>query len=76
MGMEQSREDADGFERTTTTDGQLQIEKWSNSGKRGTYTRQVAGRFMVTAEGDAESFDQLKAMVAAIDVAKLAGLAE
>jgi hypothetical protein len=76
MGMEQSREDADGFERTTTTDGQLQIEKWSNSGKRGTYTRQVAGRFMVTAEGDAESFDQLKAMVAAIDVAKLAGLAQ
>ena len=76
MGMEQSREDADGFERTTSEGGQLQIEEWSNSGSRGTFTRQIAGRFMVTAKGDAGSIDELKAVVAAIDAGKLAGLAE
>lgn len=76
MGMEQSREDADGFERTTTQGGQLQIEEWSNKSSRGTYTRQVAGRFMVSAKGDAASLDELKAVVAGIDAGKLAGLAK
>jgi Yip1 domain len=76
MGIEQSREDADGFERTTTPGGQLQIEEWSNKSSSGTYTRQIAGRFMVTAKGDAGSIDELKAVVEAIDAGKLAGLAE
>jgi hypothetical protein len=74
MGMEQSREDADGFERTTTKGGQLQIEEWSTKRSRGTYTRQVGGRFMVSAEGDAENLDALKAIVAGIDPDKLAAL--
>jgi hypothetical protein len=76
MGMEQSREDSDGFERTTTEGGQLQIEEWNNSSSRGSYTRQIAGRFMVKVDGDAASIDELKAVAAAIDAGKLAGLAE
>lgn len=76
IGMEQSHEDADGFERTTTQGGQLQIEEWSNKNSRGTYTRQVASRFMVTADGDAASIDELKAVVSGIDAGKLSALAE
>jgi hypothetical protein len=76
MGMEQSREDADGFERTTTKGGQLQIEEWNNSARRGSYTRQVASRFMVKVDGDAASIDELKAVASSIDAGKLAGLAE
>lgn len=76
MGMEQSREDADGFERTSTQNGQLQIEEWSNTASRGSYTRQIAGRFMVKVDGDAGSLDELKAVAAGIDADKLAGLVE
>lgn len=75
IGMEQSREDADGFERTRSEGGQMVIEEWSNSNSRGTYTRQVASRFMVSAEGDAGSIDDLKAAVAAVDAGKLGALA-
>jgi Yip1 domain len=76
MGMEQSREDADGFERTTSEDGQLRIEEWNNKSSSGSYTRQVAGRFMVTVDGDANSIDDLKAVAASIDAGKLEGLAD
>lgn len=76
MGVEQSREDADGFERTSTQDGQLVIEEWNKKSASGSYTRQLAGRFMVKAEGDANSIDDLKAIVASIDADKLASLAQ
>jgi Yip1 domain len=76
MGMEQSREDADGFERTTSEGGQLRIEEWNNNSSSGSYTRQVAGRFMVRVDGDANSIDDLKAVAASIDAGKLEGLAE
>lgn len=76
MGVEQSREDADGFERTSTQDGQLTVEEWNNASSSGSYMRQIAGRFMVRAEGDAGSIDELKAAVASIDPGKLEGLAK
>jgi hypothetical protein len=76
MGVEQSHEDADSYERTSTEGGQMQVEEWNKTSNRGSYTRQIAGRFMVKAEGDAGSIDDLKAVVAAIDAGKLAGLAE
>ena len=76
MGATHSREDADGSERANTVDGQMQIEKWNNKNHDGEFTQQVAGRFMITAEGEAESIDELKAAVAAIDQGKLAALAK
>jgi hypothetical protein len=76
MGVEQSHEDADSYERTSTEGGQMQVEEWNKTSNHGSYTRQIAGRFMVKAEGDAGSIDDLKAVVAAIDAGKLAGLAE
>lgn len=76
MGVEQSREDADGYERTGTIDGALQSEKWNKTRNRGSFGRAVANRFMVEAEGEAGSIDELKAAVAAVDQGKLEGLAE
>lgn len=76
MGVEQNREDADGYERTRTVDGAIQTEKWNKSSQSGSLGTQVAGRFMVQAEGEAGSIDELKAAVAAIDRGKLESLAK
>lgn len=76
MGVEQSREDANGYERTSTVDGQMQTEAWDISGSSGKFGRMVATRFMVEAEGNANSIDDLKAAVAAINADRLAGMAK
>ncbi|WP_098107373.1 Yip1 family protein [Novosphingobium sp. PC22D] len=75
LGIEQSREDADGYERTHTVDGAMQTEKWSNSSSRGKFGRIVADRFLVEADGDARNIDELKAAVASIDPDNLEDLA-
>lgn len=74
MGVEANREDADGYERTGTVDGAMQIEEWHRGDSRGKFARMVGGRFMIEAEGDAGSIDDLKAAVAAVDQGKLAGM--
>lgn len=76
MGVEQSREDAEGYERTQTVDGQMQTEAWNNAGSSGKFGRMVASRFMIQAEGSADSIDQLKAAVASVDKGELADLAQ
>jgi len=76
MGVEQNREDADGYERTKTVDGQLQVEEWNNSSSQGKFGTMIAGRFMVEAEGEAGSIDTLKDAVKAIDAKALTALAK
>lgn len=76
MGVEQSREDANGYERTTTVNGAIQTEKWNKTNQSGSFGTQVAGRFMVQAEGEAGSIDELKAAVAGIDRGKVESLAK
>ncbi len=75
FGVEQNREDGDGYERTTTKDGNLVVEKWNRSDNRGTFMTMVGKRFMIEAEGQAGSIDELKAAVATIDLGKLNALA-
>ncbi len=76
MGVEQSREDANGYERTTTVDGQIQTEEWNRTESRGKFGTTIGNRFMVEAQGQAGSIDELKAAVASIDAGALAGLVE
>lgn len=76
MGIEQSREDEIGYERTTTVDGRLVTEAWRTADSAGKFGTVIANRFMVEAEGQADSIDQLKAAVAAIDPNDLDDLAE
>ncbi len=73
MGVEANKEDADGYEHTTTRDGVLVTEKWRKSG-RGEYGTMIGKRFFVQADGEAESIDQLKSAVASVDAGKLAAL--
>jgi hypothetical protein len=75
MGVEHSREDANGYERTGTVDGQMQSEAWRKSDQHGKFGVVVANRFMIEAEGTAGSIDELKAAVATIDQGNLLSLA-
>ncbi|MBW8785495.1 MAG: YIP1 family protein [Novosphingobium sp.] len=71
MGMSQSKQDADGYERTSTVNGQLQTEEWHNAAHNGKFGVAVGNRFMVEAEGQAGSIDELKQAVAAVDPGQL-----
>ncbi len=75
MGVSQSREDADGYERTGAVNGQMQSESWNKTSNRGKFGVVVANRFMIEAEGDAANIDELKAAVASVDQGTLLGLA-
>lgn len=75
LGVQSSHEDANGYERTSSVNGQMQSEKWDKTASSGSVTQQVASRFMITAEGSAASVDDLKAAVGSIDQSRLAGLA-
>ena len=74
MGVQESKEDANGYSRTSTVDGQMQTEEWNKTNSRGKFGTMIATRFMVEAEGEAGSIDELKAAVAAIDAGALKGL--
>lgn len=76
MGVEESKEDADGYSKTSTVNGQMQTEEWNKTDSRGKFGTMIATRFMVEAEGQAGSIDELKAAVAAVDPGALAGLAK
>jgi len=74
FGVESNKEDADGYERTSTKGGNLVVEKWNKTNGEGSFTTMVGKRFMIEAEGQAGSIDELKAAVASIDAGKLAAL--
>jgi hypothetical protein len=74
MGVEQSKEDASSYERTTTVNGQLQTEAWNTLTGSGKFAVTINNRFMVEAEGSANSIEDLKRAVNAIDPEDLADL--
>jgi hypothetical protein len=76
MNVQNSREDADSYERTTTVDGQLQTEEWNKTTSSGKFSRTIGNRFSVEAEGSAASIDELKAAVATVDPEDLTDLVE
>ena len=75
MGVQASRQTATGYEKTSTVNGRLTVEKWNNADKSGEYSVIVAGRFAVAAEGNAGSIDDLKAAVAAVGPDRLEAMA-
>jgi Yip1 domain. len=74
LGVESNREDGDSYERTSTVDDNLVIEKWNSASNSGSFATMVGKRFMIEADGDAASIDELKAAVASIDMGRLAAL--
>ena len=76
FNVNHEKETEHGFERTRTVDGQMVQEEWNSETGRGKYATTVANRFMISVDGEADSFDQLKAMAGGFDQARLAALAE
>ena len=74
--IQKDRQDEDGFEHVSNKDGALTVEKWDNDDKEGDYTTMVGKRYLIEAKGDADSFDELKQAVTAIDANKLTTLAK
>jgi len=75
LGVQDSKQDADGYEKTGTVDGHLQSEAWHKSSSSGKFGVVISSRFSIDAEGSAASIDDLKAAVAAVDQNRLASLA-
>ena len=65
-----------GYLHSRVVDGIRVVEKWNNADGGGSYSRTVAGRFAVEAQGTAPTIDTLKAAVAAVDQRRLAALAQ
>jgi hypothetical protein len=63
-----------GYEKTYTEHGRMVQERWDNASKDGEYSVVVGQRFTVKATGQADSIDQLKQAVAAVDLDKLESL--
>lgn len=74
MGVEQSKEDANSYEKTASVNGQMQTEAWNKATNSGKFGTTVNNRFMIEAEGSANSIDDLKQAVNSIDHDDLADL--
>ncbi len=74
LGVEQSKEDANSYEKTTSVNGQMQTEEWNKGTSSGKFSTTINNRFMIEAEGSAGSIDELKQAVSAIDHDDLADL--
>jgi len=76
MGIEQEKEDANGYEKIGTVDGQWREERWNKSSGSGTYAVMIGNRFRVEADGTVPDIEVLKAAVASVDAGDLENLAE
>lgn len=74
MGIETSEQNADGYEKIGTVDGQWREEKWNVKSKRGTYATMVSNRFRVEASGTVPDISVLKDAVNEIDADELKDL--
>lgn len=71
----QSSSESDGkYEKVGKVDGRMTQESYDKASKHGQYSVLVGDRFMVAAEGEGASVDELKSAVAAIGPAKLEAL--
>ncbi|MDR3507829.1 MAG: Yip1 family protein [Caulobacteraceae bacterium] len=75
-GVRISKETATGYEKAGKVDGRMTTESFDRQSKHGKYSVIVADRFMVLAEGDRVSMDDLKGAVSSIGFGRLEGLAK
>jgi hypothetical protein len=76
LNVESNKQTATSYERTSTQEGQIVTEQWDKAANDGKYGTTIANRFMIEANGQAASIDELKAAVAAVGPEKLAALAK
>jgi hypothetical protein len=75
INVNEDRETATGYEKVQTINGRLTTEKYDNQDKSGEYSVIVAGRFVISADGNGVPMDTLKAAVAAVGPDRLEALA-
>jgi hypothetical protein len=73
-GVEQDHETDTGYDKTYKSGGQLVHEKWDNQSHSGEYGVIVGDRFSVTVSGNAASIDELKSVLAHINLTGLTAL--
>lgn len=76
FNVKSSHEENGRYEKIGKIDGRMTTESYDSNSKHGEYSVMVADRFMVQAEGDNVSIDELKAAVSSIDPGRLEGLAK
>ncbi len=76
LDIESSSERDGSYERVGKVDGRLTFEEYNAGAKDGSYGFLVGDRFLVLAEGEGVSMDELKAAVRQVDVDELEELAE
>jgi Yip1 domain len=76
LGVETSKQDANGYEKVGSVDGRMTTEKWDAAAKSGNYSVMVANRFMVQADGSGTTMEALKGAVESVGIAKLEALAK
>ena len=75
LNVQSSRETATGYQKVGKVDGRMTTEDFDRSSQHGSYSVIVADRFIVEAEGDHVSMDQLKGAVSSIGFGRLEGMA-
>ena len=73
-GLEGEQETDHGYEKTYRLNGRLAHESWDKSSSRGEYAVVLGDRFTVKVEGEAGSVDELKAVLAELDLSALEAL--
>ncbi|WP_312165212.1 Yip1 family protein [Phenylobacterium sp.] len=76
FNMQSSSESNGKYEKIGKVDGRMTQESYDKASKHGQYSVLVGDRFMVAAEGEGASIDDLKSAVAAIGPAKLEALSK
>jgi hypothetical protein len=76
FNLQSSHEENGRYEKVGKVDGRMTTESYDRNSKHGEYSVMVGSRFMVQAEGDNVSIDELKAAVSSIDAGRLEGLAK
>jgi hypothetical protein len=73
-GVEQEKETPSGYEKTYKDGDRIVYEQWDGSSKQGEYGTVIGDRFSVKLSGSANSIDDLKSMVAALNLSGLEAL--
>lgn len=76
FNVKSSHEENGRYEKIGKVDGRMTTESYDRNSKHGEYSVMVGDRFMVQAEGDNVSIDELKGAVASVNPGRLEGLAK
>lgn len=76
FNVKSSKETATGYEKVGMVGGRMTQESYDRQAKSGEYSVLVGERFMVQAEGEGVTMEDLKAAVGSVDARRLEGLAK